>query len=229
MEFGEKLSAARKAKGFSQGELAAKINVSRQAVSKWESGTAQPETANILKLCEVLEVSPNELFGYDEKTFAPKEKTENKARRKFFIITAVIILLCAWLFWVDENRPIYYGQKELPIPITDCQYRVLPEESDENFLAVELTISFEEVKSYQTFEIMIHPDGVQTENTIETFTAKKIGPTYDKCVAVIKLPIGGNANTFVVSSEGSRRSQENIGWFFEITEDSCVFKINNRE
>lgn len=229
MEFGEKLSAARKAKGFSQEELAAKINVSRQAVSKWENGTAQPETANILKLCEVLEVSPNELFGYDEKTFAPKEKTENKARRKFFIITAVIILLCAWLFWVGENRPIYYGQKELPIPITDCQYRVLPEESDENFLAVELTISFEEVKSYQTFEIMIHPDGVQTENTIETFPAKKIGPTYDKCVAVIKLPIGGNANTFVVSSEGSRRSQENIGWFFEITEDSCVFKINNRE
>ncbi|MBQ5322973.1 MAG: hypothetical protein J6J07_05995 [Oscillospiraceae bacterium] len=82
-------------------------------------------------------------------------------------------MLCAWLFWVDENRPIYYGQKELPIPITDCQYRVLPEESDENFLAVELTISFEEVKSYQTFEIMIHPDGVQTENTIETFPAKK--------------------------------------------------------
>lgn len=229
MEFGEKLSVARKAKGFSQEELAAKIEVSRQAVSKWENGTAQPETANILKLCEVLEISPNEFFGYEEKTSAPKEKTENKARRKFFIITAVIILLCAWLFWVDENRPIYYGQKELPIPITDCQYRVLPEESDENFLAVEMTISFEEVKSYQTFEIMIHPDGAQTENTIETFPAKKIGPTYDKCVAVIKLPIGGNANTFVVSREGSRRSQENIGWFFEITEDSCVFKINNRE
>ena len=41
MEFGEKLSAARKAKGFSQEELAAKIDVSRQAVSKWENGVSQ--------------------------------------------------------------------------------------------------------------------------------------------------------------------------------------------
>ena len=63
MDFGEKLSAARKAKGFSQEELAAKIKVSRQAISKWETNSAQPETANILKLCEVLEISPNELFG----------------------------------------------------------------------------------------------------------------------------------------------------------------------
>ena len=41
MKFGEKLSAARKAKGFSQEELAAKIDVSRQAVSKWENGVSQ--------------------------------------------------------------------------------------------------------------------------------------------------------------------------------------------
>ena len=48
MDFGEKLSAARKAKGFSQEELAAKIEVSRQAISKWETGSAQPDTANII-------------------------------------------------------------------------------------------------------------------------------------------------------------------------------------
>ena len=58
MDFGEKLSAARKAKDFSQEELAAKIEVSRQAISKWETGSAQPETANVLKLCEILEFSP---------------------------------------------------------------------------------------------------------------------------------------------------------------------------
>ncbi|MBQ4642717.1 MAG: helix-turn-helix transcriptional regulator [Oscillospiraceae bacterium] len=229
MTFSEKLSAARKTKGFSQEELAAKIEVSRQAISKWENGTAQPETANILKLCEVLEISPNELFGFEEKSPVPEAKTENKARKKFFIITAIIILFCAYLFWVGENRPFYYVQKDLPIPVTDCQYRILPEESDEKFLAVEMTVSFENVKSWQTFEIMIRPGGVQTENTVETFPAVKIGPSYDKCVAVIKLPIGGNADTYVVSKEGSRISRKNIGCFFEITEDSCVFKINDRE
>ena len=40
MTFSEKLSAARKTKGFSQEELAAKIEVSRQAISKWENGVS---------------------------------------------------------------------------------------------------------------------------------------------------------------------------------------------
>ena len=38
MTFGEKLQALRKAQGWSQEELAQRINVSRQALSKWESG-----------------------------------------------------------------------------------------------------------------------------------------------------------------------------------------------
>ena len=97
MEFGEKLSAARKAKGFSQEELAAKIDVSRQAVSKWENGTAQPETANILKLCEVLEVSPNELFGYEEKFSVSAGPKKQKSGKIFLVIIAAVILFSAFL------------------------------------------------------------------------------------------------------------------------------------
>ena len=41
MTFGEKLQALRKAQGWSQEELAQRINVSRQALSKWESGVSQ--------------------------------------------------------------------------------------------------------------------------------------------------------------------------------------------
>lgn len=40
MTFGEKLQALRKARGWSQEELATQINVSRQALSKWESGVS---------------------------------------------------------------------------------------------------------------------------------------------------------------------------------------------
>ena len=40
MTFGEKLQALRKAQGWSQEELAQRINVSRQALSKWESGVS---------------------------------------------------------------------------------------------------------------------------------------------------------------------------------------------
>ena len=63
MLFHEQLAALRRAKGISQETLAEQLDVSRQAVSKWETGTAKPELDNILALCRILEVSPNELLG----------------------------------------------------------------------------------------------------------------------------------------------------------------------
>ena len=50
MTFGEKLQALRKARGWSQEELATQINVSRQALSKWESGASVPDTENVVAL-----------------------------------------------------------------------------------------------------------------------------------------------------------------------------------
>ena len=75
MEFHENLSAFRKAKGLSQEEFAEKLGVSRQAISKWENGLTSPEMANIGKICEILEVTPNALLGYEEK---PQQQEETK-------------------------------------------------------------------------------------------------------------------------------------------------------
>lgn len=63
MQFNEQLTTLRRAKGISQEALAEQLNVSRQAVSKWETGTAKPELDNILALCRILEVTPNELLS----------------------------------------------------------------------------------------------------------------------------------------------------------------------
>ena len=50
MTFGEKLQALRKSRGWSQEQLAERIAVSRQAVSKWESGAAVADTENVVEL-----------------------------------------------------------------------------------------------------------------------------------------------------------------------------------
>ena len=57
MTFADKLQELRKSKGFSQEDLAEKCNVSRQSVSKWETGQGYPETEKLLLLCEILNVN----------------------------------------------------------------------------------------------------------------------------------------------------------------------------
>lgn len=54
----------RKEKGLSQEELADKLSVSRQAVSKWERGEALPDTDNLIRLAKLYNVSIDEIVGY---------------------------------------------------------------------------------------------------------------------------------------------------------------------
>ncbi len=51
MAFGERLQAARKRSGMTQEEFAEQLQVSRQAVSKWESGRGYPELEKLLYIC----------------------------------------------------------------------------------------------------------------------------------------------------------------------------------
>ena len=62
MRFGEKLQALRKARGWSQEELARQINVSRQALSKWEFGAAVPDTENVVALSRLFRVTTDYLL-----------------------------------------------------------------------------------------------------------------------------------------------------------------------
>ena len=63
----ENLKVLRKQKGFSQEELAVRINVVRQTVSKWEKGLSVPDADALVKLAEVLGVSTSELLGKEVK------------------------------------------------------------------------------------------------------------------------------------------------------------------
>jgi transcriptional regulator with XRE-family HTH domain len=61
-----RLVALRKERGFSQEELAAKIGVSRQAVSKWERAEASPDTDNLILLARLYQVSLDELLAISD-------------------------------------------------------------------------------------------------------------------------------------------------------------------
>ncbi|MCI9079452.1 MAG: helix-turn-helix transcriptional regulator [Lachnospiraceae bacterium] len=78
MGFGENLKTIRKQKNITQEELAGLLDVSRQAVSKWESGNGYPETEKLLMLSKELDVSLDYLMGGVPVT-SEKEKTEEKS------------------------------------------------------------------------------------------------------------------------------------------------------
>ncbi len=60
---GKFISTCRKEKGLTQTQLAEKLNITNRAVSKWETGKSVPDAAIMLDLCEILDVSVNELLS----------------------------------------------------------------------------------------------------------------------------------------------------------------------
>jgi transcriptional regulator with XRE-family HTH domain len=63
MSFADNLQAARKKNGLTQEDLAGMLDVSRQAVSKWEQGDGYPEAEKLLILSDKLDISLDELMG----------------------------------------------------------------------------------------------------------------------------------------------------------------------
>ncbi len=62
MNLGEKLFELRKFKNLTQDEVAEKLNVTRQTISKWETNQSAPDFDKIVPLCELYEITPNELL-----------------------------------------------------------------------------------------------------------------------------------------------------------------------
>ena len=81
LEIANRLYEYRKNSGLSQDQLADKIGVSRQAVSKWERGEASPDTDNLIALSEVYSVTLDELIKGKE-TFSKEKTADSKVNAK---------------------------------------------------------------------------------------------------------------------------------------------------
>ncbi len=94
MTFGERLYQQRKAKGFSQEQLAEKLEVSRQAVSKWETGETQPDMPKLLLISNSLGISLDELCG---SAAADSGHTEMPPYKKRSPVLPILALAAALL------------------------------------------------------------------------------------------------------------------------------------
>ena len=97
MSLSENLQNLRKIKNMSQEELAEKLNVSRQAVSKWESGNGFPETEKIINICEIFDCSMDELVKGKITEDVKKDKNDydtvfSKAARGIALGVSIILV-----------------------------------------------------------------------------------------------------------------------------------------
>lgn len=126
MNLPAKLAFLRKETGFTQMELAEKLKVSRQAISKWEVGTAVPSTDNLKVLSELYGVSVDYLLNDDSDNVskitgnpAPvpsSQRTKSEGKKTMVTIAcAVAIAVVAIIFAFAFREPKQEQEQIIPI------------------------------------------------------------------------------------------------------------------
>lgn len=83
MTLSERITELRKKSGLSQEELAEKLDVSRQAISRWESGATAPDAENLIKLSKIFNVSTDYLLCVEKETASENENKREEKKEIF--------------------------------------------------------------------------------------------------------------------------------------------------
>lgn len=117
MKLSDKLIELRKAKGWSQEDFAEKLDVSRQAISRWENGTALPDAQNVVRISKLFNVTTDYLLNddYEGEMHIPEaEATSQESapvnRKKYTYINLIVaisvtvLLACAIVFAIIASQ-----------------------------------------------------------------------------------------------------------------------------
>lgn len=172
MNLGEKIYKLRTEKNLSQGDLAEKLDVSRQSVSKWETDTAVPDLDKLIKLCDVFEISLDELTGREKPKEKPVSKIEEIKEIKnsltksqligcvligvgiislllpFGTFVAPVILICGIICMTVKKNPWYWCAWVVFIPLMFVIGWALAI----NFICIIIEIAFLVVMAFVTYK-----------------------------------------------------------------------------
>lgn len=103
MKLQDKIIMHRKLNGWSQEDFAEKLNISRQAISRWENGTALPDAQNILQISKLFHVTTDYLLNedYESDRDIPMVKTATQETEDLFIRKKRLHLIAAICFTVS--------------------------------------------------------------------------------------------------------------------------------
>ncbi len=196
MKFSETLLQYRKARGLSQEALAGKIGVSRQAVSKWETGEALPDLQKAVSLADALGISLDELCGKESASSGPAAIPTGK-RHLHMVFSA----LCLFIGIVLGGF-LFRGSREeaAPLPQTPALPAVVSV-SDISFVSLDggKTLSYSFVPSVAgdacTYRISF-TDGRGETLGFDAVCRDGI------CTGTVRLPSGGQYNVAATVNNG---------------------------
>lgn len=84
--FGQRFQRLRKNAGLTQEDVASKLNITAQAISKWENDVSAPDISVLVELSDILKVSLNELLGKPTETTLVSEEQRKNINNMFFRI-----------------------------------------------------------------------------------------------------------------------------------------------
>lgn len=105
MKLGDKIYELRKKSGLSQEELGAKLNVTRQTVSKWELNQTIPDTDKLMEISKLFGLSLDELAGAETKSEPKKEDyidPQELKPRKWLLVVLIIIALAIVVVLINK-------------------------------------------------------------------------------------------------------------------------------
>ena len=108
-DYGKKIAELRAANKMTQAELGALLNVTSQAVSKWENGLSEPDIESIRKICQIFNITFDEFFGAEPK----QENAEAAGQQTPENATGVVLAYC------DVCDKPLYNPKEYQVSIVD--------------------------------------------------------------------------------------------------------------
>ncbi len=144
MGIGPKIKEYRNKAGLTQKDLADKLFVTYQAVSRWENDDAEPSFDTLKELCRILNCSTDELFGLEKDSDAEERKEQTKVIEKVIVQEhKPVLAVCE-----DCNRPIFEPSEIKRVDATsivgfgehahtECRQKVLCAECDERRIAEE--------------------------------------------------------------------------------------------
>ena len=137
MNFAEKMIELRKQQNLSQQDLADRLGVSRQAISRWETGAVQPLADSVKSLAQVFQVSTDYLLNDDLDTLTlphspqpapPQEKPTPTRKHRKWLLALAALAAAAVLVLVTASGTMAYLRWEEDHPVS--MYDVLSEKDD---------------------------------------------------------------------------------------------------